>query len=120
MRTMFPNFMQLIAGLLCFSLLSCQSQTKEPLQKITSSTSGKVSLKAWSHKLSYINEADAKLVQRPLMEQVTGKIVYDETWTIRVFSPIAGRVIGAIAEIDNQVRVGDILTILDSPELGQV
>jgi cobalt-zinc-cadmium efflux system membrane fusion protein len=29
-------------------------------------------------------------------------------------------VIGAIAEIDNQVRVGDTLTILDSPELGQV
>ncbi|SFI96054.1 efflux RND transporter periplasmic adaptor subunit [Nitrosomonas sp. Nm34] len=119
MRTKFPNFTQLIAGLLCFSLLSCQSQTEESPQKITPSASDEISLKAGSPKLSYINEAVAKLVQRPLMEQVAGKIVYDETRTVRVFSPIAGRVIGTIAEIGSQVRVGDTLTILDSPELGQ-
>lgn len=119
MRTKFPNFTQLIAGLLCFSLLSCQSRTEESPRKITPSASDEVSLKAGSPKLSYINEAVAKLVQRPLMEQVAGKIVYDETRTVRVFSPIAGRVIGTIAEIGSQVRVGDTLTILDSPELGQ-
>lgn len=119
MRTKFPSFTQLIAGLLCFSLLSCQSRTEELPQKVTPSASDEVSLKAGSPKLSYITEAVAKLVQRPLMEQVAGKIVYDETRTVRVFSPIAGRVIGTIAEIGSQVRVGDTLTILDSPELGQ-
>ena len=119
MRTKFPNFTQLIAGLLCFSLLSCQLQNDEPPQKIIPSASDEVSLKAGSPKFSYIKEAVTKLVQRPLIEQVAGKIVYDETRTVRVFSPIAGRVIGAIAEVGGQVRVSDTLTILDSPELGQ-
>ena len=33
------------------------------------------------------------------MEPVTGKIVYDETHTVRVSSPIFGRVTGAIAAV---------------------
>jgi cobalt-zinc-cadmium efflux system membrane fusion protein len=53
------------------------------------------------------------------MEPVTAKIVYDETHTVRVFSPIAGRVTGAIAALGAVVRAGDVLAVLDSPELGQ-
>ena len=43
-----------------------------------------------------------ELVQRPLMDPVTGKITYDELRTARVSSPIAGRVIGAIAHWEHR------------------
>ena len=62
-----------------------------------------------SPKRQYIEEVTAQLVQRPLMEPVTGKIVYDETHTVRVSSPIVGRVIGAIAAVGATVRAGDVL-----------
>ena len=39
--------------------------------------------------------------------------------TARVSSPIAGRVIGAIAAVRCTVRTGDTLAVLDSPELGE-
>lgn len=53
------------------------------------------------------------------MEPVTGKIVYDETHTVRVSSPIFGRVTGAIAAVGATVRTGGVLATLDSPDLGQ-
>ena len=43
-----------------------------------------------SPKRQYIEEIIVQLTQRPLMEPVTGKIVYDETHTVRVSSPISG------------------------------
>ena len=76
MRTKFPDFTQLIAGLLCFSLLSCQSQTEESPQKITPSASDEISLKAGSPKLSYINEAVAKLVQHTQKDVSVSPILY--------------------------------------------
>ncbi|HET7060574.1 MAG TPA: efflux RND transporter periplasmic adaptor subunit [Nitrosospira sp.] len=53
------------------------------------------------------------------MEPVAAKIVYDESHTVRVFSPIAGRVTGAIAPTGTALRAGEVLVELDSPELGQ-
>jgi cobalt-zinc-cadmium efflux system membrane fusion protein len=53
------------------------------------------------------------------MEPVAGKLIYDETRTARVSSPIAGRVMGNIASLGQRVAKGDVLVELDSPELGQ-
>jgi cobalt-zinc-cadmium efflux system membrane fusion protein len=72
-----------------------------------------------SPKRQYIEEATVELVQRPLMDPVTGKITYDELRTARVSSPIAGRVTGAIAQLGASVRTGDTLAVLDSPDLGE-
>ncbi|MDV6345320.1 efflux RND transporter periplasmic adaptor subunit [Nitrosomonas sp. Is37] len=119
MSTMSLNIAQLIVGLLCLSLLACQPKNNEQLQQTTVLSRNEVILDERSPKHSYIKEAVIDLIQRPLMEQVTGKITYDETRTVRVSSPIAGRVVGTIAEVGSHVRIGDILTELDSPELGQ-
>lgn len=119
MSTKFPSIAQLIAGLSCFLLLACQLQNDKQSPKPITSSSEEIILDPGSPKLSYIKETVTRLVERPLMDRVTGKITYDETRTVRVSSPVAGRVVGTIAEIGRQVRVGDILTVLDSPELGQ-
>lgn len=52
----------------------------------------------------------------PLVEALNARIVYDDNHTARVFSPIAGRVIKIAAEAGQQVKAGDALLLIDSPD----
>ena len=115
----FTGHIWLNAGLLSLTLMACQAQTDEPAQQVTTYLKNEVILSPDSQKHIYIKEAIVEPTQRPLMSPVTGKITYDETRTSRVSSPIAGRVIGGIADLGAHVHKGDALVELDSPELGQ-
>ncbi len=110
---------QFSTGLLSLSLLSCQQQNNEETHPAPAPPKDEVVLGPESPKRQYIEEAVVELVQRPLMDPVTGKITYDEIRTARVSSPIAGRVIGAITGLGTSVRAGDTLAVLDSPDLGE-
>lgn len=107
------------AGLLSLLLVACQVQTSQSNEQITVYPMNEVILSPELQKHAYIKESIVELVQRPLMAPVTGRIVYDETRTSRVTSPISGRVAGAIAELGTYVHKNDALAELDSPELGQ-
>ena len=119
MTMKFFNPIGLTVALLCFSLLGCQSKDDVPKQQVKVLPKDEVLLAPNSPKRAYIKEAIVELVQRPLMDPVTGTIAYDETHTARVSSPIAGRVTGAIAALGASVKAGSTLAELDSPELGQ-
>src|SRR6185437_9084902 len=119
MSKQFINITRLAAALLSLSLLACQPQKDEQPQQTVHQPKDEVILSEDSPKREYIKEAIVELVQRPLMDPVTGKITYDETLTAHISSPIAGRVIGAIAALGADVKTGDALVELDSPELGQ-
>lgn len=106
-------------GLLILLLAACQVQTSQSNEQFTIHPANEVVLSPESQKHTYIQESAVELVQRPIMAPVTGKIVYDETRTSRVTSPISGRVAGAIAELGTYVHKNDALAELDSPELGQ-
>jgi cobalt-zinc-cadmium efflux system membrane fusion protein len=115
-----PLVIQLSAGLLSLSLLACQQQNNDEQPRASVlPPADEVILPPESPKRQYIEEAIVEPVQRPLMDPVTGKITYDEIRTARVSSPIAGRVIGAIAALGTSVRAGDTLAVLDSPDLGE-
>lgn len=119
MNIKLPLVIQLSAGLLSLLLLGCQRQNNEELPQAPVPPSDEVVLGPESPKRLYIRETVVELVQRPLMDPVTGKITYDEIRTARVSSPIAGRVIGDIAALGTSVRAGDTLAALDSPDLGE-
>ncbi|MEO6432077.1 MAG: efflux RND transporter periplasmic adaptor subunit, partial [Nitrosospira sp.] len=110
---------QLAVGLLSLFLSGCQSRNHEPPQPVIAHPKDEVMLSSNSPKREYIKDEIIELVQRPLMDPVTGKITYDEAHTARVSSPITGRVIGAIAALGAHIRAGDALVEIDSPELGQ-
>lgn len=100
-------------------LSACQKVEKTAERHKTTVTKNSVKLDVNSPKRAYIKEAVVELVQRPLMEPVTGKITYDESHTVRVNSPIAGRVVTLEAAVGAKIKAGATLAVLDSPELGQ-
>jgi cobalt-zinc-cadmium efflux system membrane fusion protein len=108
-----------MVGLLCFSLLGCHPQEAPKKPAPPAIPKDEVLLSPNSPKRSYIKEAVVELTRRPLMDQLTATISYDETRTARVSSPIAGRVIGNIAPLGARLQVGEALATLDSPDLGQ-
>jgi cobalt-zinc-cadmium efflux system membrane fusion protein len=110
---------QLTVGFLCLLLLACQNKEQEPQKPAPVPPKNEVILGLDSPKRDYIKDAVVGLVQRPLMDSVTGKITYDEAHTARVTSPIAGRVTQVIAALGIRVEKGQALAELDSPDLGQ-
>lgn len=50
---------------------------------------------------------------------VPGRVVWDETRTSRVFSPVAGRVVALKVRPGDTVRVGQALALISSPDFGQ-
>jgi len=55
----------------------------------------------------------------PLAEPLNGRITYNENFTARVSSPIAGRIVSIKLQPGDTVKAGDALVTLDSPELAQ-
>lgn len=69
--------------------------------------------------LSALKTAEVQQLPVPLAEPLNGRIAYNENFTARVSSPIAGRVIALRAQPGDAVRAGDTLLSLDSPDLAQ-
>jgi membrane fusion protein, heavy metal efflux system len=108
----------LLLCLLFSTLSACRSTEREPSNKAVISHD-EVILSPSSPKWGYISESVVQPTQRPLMDPVNAKLVYDETHTVRISSPVSGRVHGKILDLGTRVAVGDALVGLDSPELGQ-
>jgi cobalt-zinc-cadmium efflux system membrane fusion protein len=50
---------------------------------------------------------------------VTGRLVWDEDTTVRVFPPVSGRVVSIRADVGMRVAAGQTLALLASPDFGQ-
>lgn len=66
--------------------------------------------------LSFLKIKMVETFPEPLVEPLNGRIAYNDNYTARVFSPVAGRVIKIPAEIGMPVKNGDALLVLDSPD----
>ncbi len=66
--------------------------------------------------LTFLQIKSAEAFPEPLVEALNARITYDDNHTARVFSPIAGRVTKLPVEAGQQVKAGDVLVQLDSPD----
>jgi membrane fusion protein, heavy metal efflux system len=80
-------------------------------------TPGEVHLAADSPKKAYVKTVALSLTQHPLLEPLAGKVVYNESLTTRISSPVSGRVIATPAALGAHVQSGSILLELDSPDV---
>jgi len=69
--------------------------------------------------LAALKVAPAEELPVPLAEPLNGRIAYNENYTARVSSPIAGRIVSLKLQPGDTVKAGDVLLALDSPELVQ-
>lgn len=58
--------------------------------------------------------------ERLSLLRINGRIAWDEARTARVNSPLAGRIVTLQAEPGKEVRRGDTLAVISSPDYGQV
>ena len=56
--------------------------------------------------------------RRDSLLRFSGRLVWNEERTVRVFSPFAGRVVSIAARAGDRVRPGQTLAVLAAPELG--
>jgi cobalt-zinc-cadmium efflux system membrane fusion protein len=57
--------------------------------------------------------------RRTVAVGLSGRLAWDDDVTVRVFSPVAGRVASVEVELNTPVKKGDVLTSLNSPDYGQ-
>jgi cobalt-zinc-cadmium efflux system membrane fusion protein len=62
---------------------------------------------------------DAVKASGPLQLRLTGRLVWDENRTVRLYPPFAGRVVQILVKIGEHVAKGQTLAKLASPDFGQ-
>ena len=60
----------------------------------------------------------APLMPVPLAEPLNARIVFDESATARIASPVAGRIVTLGAQPGDSVKAGEALAVIDAPDLG--
>jgi len=68
--------------------------------------------------LAMLQIREAPLMPVPLAEPLNARIAYDESHTARVSSPVAGRIVELRRQLGDRVAAGDVLAVVDSPDLG--
>jgi cobalt-zinc-cadmium efflux system membrane fusion protein len=92
---------------------------KPPPPGPTQSSRTELRYPAGAPQLDYLRSEPARAYPEPLIEPLNGRVAYDESFTTRIGSPIAGRVLAIGAEPGDRVTAGQTLLTLDAPEFAQ-
>jgi membrane fusion protein, heavy metal efflux system len=79
-------------------------------------TPGLLRFPAGAPQLAYVKVTQAVAFPEPLIAPLNGRIAYDENRTARVSSPISGRVVKIEVETGQEVKAGQPLLVLSSPD----
>lgn len=104
------------AGL--FGLAGCHRPAPPPEPPQPTVHGEQVSFPAQSPQLAYLTVEPA----RPMAEAVrhlTGRLYWSDDTTVRVFSPVTGRVLAVTAKVGDTVKRGSPLAQIDSPDFDQ-
>lgn len=96
-----------------FHAVDSPARAEKPVDRTSTDT---LKYPADAPQLTFLQIKPVEEFPEPLVEALNARIVYDDNHTARVFSPIAGRVIRINAEAGQQVKAGDALLQIDSPD----
>lgn len=83
-------------------------------------TSDQLQFAANAPQLSFLKIKTVEMFPEPLVEPLNGRIAYNDNYTARIFSPLAGRVVKIPVEVGMKIKKGDHLLVLDSPDFAMV
>ena len=105
-----------VAGYWGWNKFSSPNLASSPEKPSIPTTSDQLRFAANAPQLSFLKIKTVEAFPEPLVEPLNGRIAYNDNHTARVFSPLAGRVVKIPAEVGMQVKNGDHLLVLDSPD----
>ena len=108
-------WMVLFAALLA---TGCDQVEKKPEAPRAILEGNKIVFPAGAAQLTTIKSEPAA-AGKPATLRISGRLVWDESKTVRVFPPFSGRVIRILANPGSTVKPGQALALLASPEFGQ-
>jgi len=105
-----------VAGYWGWNKFSSPDLASSPEKPSIPATSDQLRFAANAPQLSFLKIKTVEAFPEPLVEPLNGRIAYNDNHTARVFSPLAGRVVKIPAEVGMQIKKGDHLLVLDSPD----
>jgi cobalt-zinc-cadmium efflux system membrane fusion protein len=93
-----------------------EKSTEKPAPHTVSDT---LHFSADAPQLAFVQVRPVEVFPEPLVDGLNARITYDDNYTARVFSSIAGRVTRITAEAGQYVKAGDPLLWIDSPDYAQ-
>lgn len=110
----------LILNCLIFTLLvaGCHHETTPEPAGDPKVSGEKVSFPAGSPQLASLNVAPVES-RAPVSTQLSGRLIWNDDVTVRVFTPFAGRVRKITADIGETVEKNGALAEVESPDFGQ-
>ncbi len=101
--------------LVCLGILGCGRQLREAAAAAPVVQGDRVAFPSGGTSLTVL-----PVVRGPRQGlRLTGRLVWNEEATVRVFSPVLGRVTKLCANVGQSVAKGQILADIESPDLGQ-
>ena len=108
-----------IAALAALCSTGCQrSQTAEPPPPGARIADGKIIIPTESPQLAVLG-VETALPGQPALLRLNGRLTWDDRVTVRVFTPLGGRVVRSLAEPGQTVHAGDPLALIASADYGQ-
>ena len=110
----------LISWLVLLTGLLCSIHTLHAAEKNASTprVANEIVLTAGSPQVASLKVEAVTEIPVPVTEPLNGKIILDENRTARIFSPVAGRAMAIKAQVGDQVKAGQALLVMDSPDVG--
>lgn len=102
--------------LACFSLSAC-SRPEEPVVSTAATPQGRPAESLPTETPSRIDTAIVTPNAGASILILAGKVAYGEDRYSRISSPLQGRVVEVRARLGDQVKAGDVLLLIDSPDI---
>jgi len=104
------------AGVLWMWLSHPSDETPHPVR--AKAEPGVLTFPAGAPQLAMLRIEAVPELPVPLAEPLNGRVTYGESYTARVSSPVAGRIMELRAQIGDHVAAGAPLAVIDAPDLG--
>ena len=105
-----------VAGYWGWNKFRAPNLAPSPVKPSIPTASDQLRFAANAPQLSFLKIKPVEAFPEPLVAPLNGHIAYDDNHTARVFSSLAGRVVKISAEVGMQIKKGDHLLVLDSPD----
>ncbi|MCH8180416.1 MAG: efflux RND transporter periplasmic adaptor subunit [Proteobacteria bacterium] len=96
--------------------LARATETSQAVAPAVQAAPGELRYAAGSPQLAYLSVQAVSAAVPPLMEPLPARLVADEDHTVRLFSPVAGRVTDIPVQLGQTVKAGQVLAWLQAPD----